>query len=117
MTKDLITVSENDKLNDFKKLFKAKGFHHILVENSSGQLVGIISSEDVYKAENYTVEDKLIASNLMTRSPDVLNKNESIAYAISIFLKQSYRALPIVNKKNDLVGILTPYDILRFISK
>lgn len=116
MTKDLVTVSENDKLSDFKKLFDAKGIHHILVESSEGHLVGIISSEDMYKAENYTVKGKLLASHLMTTSPDVLRQNESISYAIEIFLAQTYRALPIVNKKKKLVGILTPYDILRHIS-
>jgi len=112
MSRDLIIVEQSELLYKFKRDFSAKRIHHILVENQFDKLVGIISLDDVLRAENFSNEYNISAADLMTADPIVINQNQSVNEAISLFLDNKYRALPVVDDNEKLVGIITPYDII-----
>ena len=117
MSSDLIIVEPHMQLSQFRRDFKAKGIHHVLVENDLGHLVGIISLNDILKEENLATSGKLTADKLMTLNPECINEEQTVDTALNIFLKNMYRALPVTNADAELVGIITPYDILNHIAK
>lgn len=113
MSTDLITVLEDDPVEDLKTLFNRRGIHHLLVENKAGKLQGIISTEDFSKPSFILLlEEKLVASHLMTPDPVKVSTEATLKEAVNQFLDHRFRALPVVDANNVSVGIITPYDIL-----
>jgi len=90
-----------------------------IVVDDNGQLLGILSEKDCLRTlvhDSYsqhpsgTVQEYM-TSPVMTISPDI-----SIVTAADIFLKQSFRRIPVV-KNGELVGQVTRRDLLREIRK
>jgi len=128
MTKKLITVIPTDSLKIVKDLFEQHNIHHILVVRHL-DLVGIISKTDFYKAihgarlehpetaaaENEQIYARFKAEDLMTKHVAKIGPNEKIGTAAEIFLENYFHALPIINDENELVGIVSSYDILKMV--
>jgi acetoin utilization protein AcuB len=126
MTKKLITVIPTDSLKIVKDIFEQHNIHHVLVVRHL-ELVGIISKTDFYKAihgarlenpetaafENELIYAKFKAEDLMTKNVAKIGPNEKIGTAAEIFLENYFHAIPIVNDEQELVGIVSTYDILK----
>lgn len=113
MTTELTTVQKNTPYNELKTLFNRRGIHHLLVEDKNGKLAGIISTEDLARSKRFSVfADKMLAEYIMTDSPTKLRQDSTIREAIQLFLENHFRALPIVNEDDIIVGIVTPFDIM-----
>jgi len=117
MSRDLTCVTSNTSISNIAQLFTRRNIHHVLVENEDGELTGIISSEDLARMRSKLFEDKLTASHIMTAYPITIHDNESIKKANSHFLNNQYRALPVMNDNEELVGIITPFDLLELYQK
>lgn len=126
MTTKLITLHPKDKMMRVKELFEDFNIHHLPVV-VAGKVVGIISKTDYYLLTSISDNsyDQFIQSKIMiTSTVDEFMKTEvycltgkdTVGDAIDIFLKNRISCLPIVNGK-ELVGIITPYDILKIIDK
>ncbi|MEL6926657.1 MAG: CBS domain-containing protein [Bacteroidota bacterium] len=117
MTTELITVAETDTLERIKPLIKRRSVHHLPVEDEDGQLLGIISSEDFARSNYYPIpEDKLLARHIMTVSVESVNHRSTIGEVLEKFLTNRYRALPVLDDDQILVGIVTPFDLMQLLS-
>ena len=125
MTTELVTIKPQEKIKEIKTLFEKNNFHHLLVVDDNNVLVGIISKEDFYKF-TYTLSlqttgktwsaikyETIEARDIMTKSPFVLDPDDTVGLAADLFLANQFHALPVV-EINDLVGILTTHDLLQF---
>jgi acetoin utilization protein AcuB len=125
MTTQLYTVSTEDSLATVKEIFDNHRLHHVPVVHIR-QLVGIISKTDF---ENFMggmskhKDDQLIlkarlehtkASDIMVHRLAKLDSADRVNVAIEIFCKNMFHALPVVDN-DELVGIVTPYDILKML--
>ena len=128
MTTKLVTINKDEKIKNIKILFEKNNFHHLLVighNNNNNELVGIISKEDFYKfTYKLTLQttgktwstikyDTICAKDIMTKSPFVLDPDDTIGLAADLFLANKFHALPVV-EINELVGILTSFDLLKY---
>jgi len=124
MTTDLTTVKNSDSVKHIRALFERNNFHHLLVLDSLGKLSGIISKEDFYKF-TYTLSmqttgrtwskhqyESIVAADIMTESPFVLDPDDTIGLAADLFLANRFHALPVV-EVDSLLGILTSHDLLK----
>ena len=50
MTSPVVTIDENNSIKKASNLMRSKGFHHLVVLNSSGELSGVLSSLDLMRA-------------------------------------------------------------------
>lgn len=128
MTTQLVTIPPDEKIKEIRPLFEKNNFHHLLVVNDINGLVGIISKADFYKfAYSLTLEttgqtwsnikyETISASDIMTQSPFVLDAEDTIGLAADLFLNNQFHALPVV-ESNDLVGILTTFDLMKYAYK
>ena len=114
MTKDVVTVTPEDTLKVVKDILFTRHLHHLPVVQGK-KLVGIFTSYDLVKlgksAEEYAgikVED------VMTRKIATMSPNEKIGAAAQVFLENLFHGLPIVDDSNNLVGIITTHDILKY---
>ncbi len=123
MSKDLITVSPTDKLTVVKEIFGENNIHHLPVVRFK-ELVGIISKSDFLhflRGFSPNDEDRFVnfarlraynAEDIMTKGIAKLDPEDRINVALEIFLVNRFHAIPVV-KDEDLVGIVTTYDIIR----
>lgn len=113
MTKDLTTISLETSVEQIKQLFSRRSIHHLLVEGKEGDLLGMVSTEDIKRIEAFYPNIlSFQAKHIMTVSLTSLSPTMSIREALLIFLENKIRALPVVDDKGKLVGIVTPYDFL-----
>lgn len=124
MSKDLITLNPKDKLTKVENIFSTKSIHHIpVVEYKS--LVGIISKSDFLFFQRGTshgkIKEKLLedmryknyeVNEIMTTGIASLKSSDKISVAINIFKENLFHCIPILEDK-ELVGILTPMDIIK----
>lgn len=120
--KDLFTISPDDTLLKIKGIFAENRFHQIPVLNK-GKIVGIISKGDflhalVKIAESGSALDsdtlgKLVAKDYMTTKMATIGLKERVDVAALIFKENIFHCLPIVNDEQELLGLITPFDILK----
>ena len=130
MTTDLTTVRPNTMMSAVAEIFDKHHFHHIPVIDESYLPVGILSRHDynqlqhhftktgceVADVNNKRLFDSLTVSDVMTRNPVTLEKDESMYDVIEIFLANRFHSI-LVTDAGLCVGIVTPYDILSEMKK
>lgn len=126
MSDSITCIDIDDRLAVVRELFIKHKFHHLMVTNSSGELVGVISERDYLKATNYNLElptasDKDLAM-LNKRVHQVISKKlvaiqqfTPFGKAIRTFHDEGVSCLPVVNSKNKPIGIITWRDIVKWL--
>ena len=127
MTEKLITVNPKDKLSVVKEIFDAHKIHHLPVVRYK-TIVGILSKSDLLyflKGATYDngYEDMLnearlnnyTADEIMTTGMAKVSSKDRIGVAVEVFKENLFHAIPVVDN-DELVGILTTYDIIRSLS-
>lgn len=121
MTKKIFTATPNTSVKDAFLLMKNEGVRHLpVLEN--GAMVGIISDRDLRRpkwAEEvddwtsyYEINDETMVGDIMIKNPEVVYTYDKIRKSVKILREQGYGALPVLNKKGELVGMLSAYDLL-----
>jgi acetoin utilization protein AcuB len=125
MTSQLYTVSSEDNLATVKEIFDKHRIHHVPVVHVR-QLVGMISKSDF---ENFLggvgkfKDDQFIANARLehTKAKDIMisklakvESTDRINVVVEVFCKNLFHALPVVDN-DELVGIVTPFDILKML--
>jgi len=126
MQSDLTCVSVEDLLAQISEILRSNDFHHLPVSDGDGKIIGIISKDDLrYALEEiaknssgkiYTQQiiDHWKVERFMTQNPTYLHVDDEVSKAASFFLENKFHALPILDEHNDLVGMITSHDLLRY---
>ncbi len=124
MTTKLYTVSTEDNLATVKEIFDAHRIHHIPVVHVR-QLAGMISRRDFehfmggmnhFEIDKQVGEQRLEhtkASEIMTAHLAKLEPDDRINVALEVFSRNLFHALPIVDGNGELMGIVTPFDVMK----
>jgi len=124
MTTKVFTIEMDNTLEQIQKIFEKHKFHHLLIVED-GELIGIISDRDVLKEisphVNTISEDsrarqtlKKKARQIMSRKPITVGPDTLVEDAASIMLKKNISCLPVVSPSENIAGILSWKDILKF---
>ena len=108
MIADPVTLSKDHTLAEAKALMAEYKISGLPVVDKNNYLIGIITNRDVKYQENLEVkvEEIMTKNNLITS-----DKTTNLETAKEILLKNRIEKLPIVDKKNKLVGLITIKDI------
>ncbi|WP_313099911.1 IMP dehydrogenase [Epilithonimonas sp.] len=108
MIADPVTLSKDHTLAEAKELMANYKISGLPVVDENNYLIGIITNRDVKYQENLDikVEEIMTKENLITS-----DKNTNLEKAKEILLKNRIEKLPIVDKINKLVGLITIKDI------
>lgn len=124
--KEPITVSPGDRVSHARRIMLDKDIGRLpIVENND--LVGIITEKDVAKAmmnfraivpDNQQDERirNLIVGDIMTRNVKTVRTNTPIMEVISILLTENIGGVPVLNLKDELVGIVSRRGIIRYLA-
>ena len=115
MTSEIVTVAPQASMAELREILRE---HRIsgapVMEN--GELVGIISIEDLIKALA-AGEMGAPVGEKMTRDPMTLSTDEPGILAVNHFTHYGFGRFPVVDEKGKLVGILTRGDIIQGLLK
>lgn len=140
MTKNVISAKKDDSLLKIAKLFKENKISGVPVLNKKEEVVGIISKSDVLRVfEDFNWRNPLIkamdilhlhdeklhdiehdiknaskmkVSDVMSKDPHTMDLDELIDDAAMIMHSSGFNRLPVVDKDNRLIGIVTRADII-----
>lgn len=126
MTKEVIVVQPADTLEKVHEIFQHNNIHHIPVVNAERAVVGIISKSDYLLlcdhltlfGREWNLENNkrffgsLLVEEVMTKQVAKLKPEDSIFLAAAFFRENLFHAIPIINEKERLVGIISTYDLL-----
>ena len=119
MTKEVISVTPEQKLLDVKHIYEKESFHHHIPVVKNNQLVGMISLADFMYSingagldDNDTIYTEKQVQDIMMPNPKCVDINALIDDVAETLTKVRFRALPVVENK-ELVGIVTTADIIR----
>jgi len=109
MKKDVIRVSPDTTILEAAKIFIEKRIHRIpVVEN--GKLVGIITPTDLLD-EVKNMKTTMTAEDVIRVRCVTSYEGEPLSYTIAAMRVSGVSALPVLNAKGKLVGILTDRDL------
>ncbi len=113
MTRELITVNQDDSLQKVKDILINNRIHHVPVVDGK-KLVGLVTTYDLFKLN---VEHKdypnTRVGNVMTKRIATIESNFHIGTAAEVFMEHLFHAIPVVDN-GELVGIVTSFDILKY---
>jgi CBS domain-containing protein len=126
MTTDVYIIQPDTTLLEAQKVFQANSFHHLPVV-SDGNLLGILSKSDILLISNaFPLDDpearnkhnepllaRLLAEEVMTKHVVKLRPDMALGVAVGIFLENLFHAMPVVDNKGNLLGILSWLDLIR----
>ena len=125
MTREVVTVTEDDNLLNLLRTLKALRFRHLPVTDDD-RLVGLLTERDLlaistsnmlpHQADSDRIlHERFRVRDVMVRDVVTASPETSIHAAGALLLKERLGCLPIVNDKNVLVGILTSSDFIKMV--
>ncbi|MDA0746623.1 MAG: CBS domain-containing protein [bacterium] len=111
-----VETEKGTKVGDVLAKMKASHRKCALVMDR-GQLVGIFTERDIMKHVAAKPENQdVFIEDLMTPNPKTIDASTTVVEAARIVGETRYRYMPVVNKQGKVLGTLTYYAILKYIS-
>ena len=123
MTTELKILQAEDPLEKAKELFEKHNIHHIPVV-SFKKITGILSKTDLMhflrgftrsRGDELLEQTRLRAwkvNEIMNEKLITLTINNSIMDALKVFKLNKVHCIPVLEEEEELVGIVTPHDII-----
>lgn len=130
--KDVVTIPKSITIIGAAKSMLKHGFRRLpITDPGTNKLKGIITSMDIVRllggGDSYQLIKESNSGNLykgineevnqiMNEEVFSVDKNDSIEEAISLIVSTGTGGVPIVDKENKVIGIITERDVVRYIS-
>lgn len=117
ITTNLKTVQISQKMSAVHRIVVENQIHHVPVVDGR-KLVGMISTTDIIRlnitvsnADDWAIE-KVMKKNLVT-----IEINDSVRKAAHLLSDGMFHSLPVIDKDNNLIGIITSTDLIRYLAE
>jgi acetoin utilization protein AcuB len=123
MSKNIVTVDENDSMQDAMKLLKEHDIHMLPVLKK-GKLVGIVTDRDLKKAsasdattleihELFYLLTRIKVKDLMTKEVVMVPPDFTVEETAQVLQNNKISGTPVVNTEGQIVGTITKTDLFR----
>ena len=121
MNTPVLTIAPSDSLEEALRLFTSYPVHHLPVVEEQ-RVVGMLSSADVAKlkfflppgtARGALLKERWQVRKIMRSPPLTVAEHESAQHAAEIMATNGIHALPVVDSKAHLIGIVTTTDMMQ----
>lgn len=117
ITTNLKTVQISQKMSAVHRIVVENQIHHVPVVDGR-KLVGMISTTDIIRlnitvsnADDWAIE-KVMKKNLVT-----IEINDTVRKAAHLLSDGMFHSLPVIDKDNNLIGIITSTDLIRYLAE
>ena len=111
MTPEVISLPVPNTRRAALKLFVKHPISGIPIVRDDGSLIGIITRKNIFDHPN---EEQL--AMIMVRAPVTIRDSDTVADAARIMSEKNIHRLPVLNKDEKLVGIVSPIDCLEVLA-
>jgi len=115
MSREVVTVREDIKIDQAAKLIVNGSFDHLPVVSADGKLMGIITAWDISKAVASGKTARI--SDIMTRRVYCARIDEPIELAARTLDTHSISALPVIDRENRVIGMITSNHLSRLLAR
>jgi len=120
MQTDLFTVQKDDIVELVVEIMDWRKLNFLLVEDSKGKFVGIITIRSILKFLTKKMKtkdfDRLTVRDLMIKKTATIAPNKNIIDAIELMKKEQIACLPVI-KDGELRGVITEKEFLNITSR
>lgn len=109
MILDPVTLKENALVGDALAMMKEHSIGGIPVTNQNNELVGIVTNRDL----RFERDHMRPVTEVMTRKVITITEFTDFEQAEAILQKHKIEKLPVIDKQNKLVGLITYKDIIK----
>ncbi|HEC81402.1 MAG TPA: CBS domain-containing protein, partial [Thermoplasmatales archaeon] len=111
MSKDMIVTYVPGTVKDaLRTLAKYDASGMPVLKKGTKELAGVVTRSDIFRNPN---EEQLAL--IMSDNPFVIGPNDSVEKAAELFYEHRIHGLPVIDKKRELLGIISPTDLLRIV--
>ncbi|MDI6888949.1 MAG: homocysteine biosynthesis protein [Methanocellales archaeon] len=114
MTDGIGTIKPDVSIEEAAKRIIKGGFNHLPVVSDDGRLVGIVTAWDISKAVAMKKRGKV--EQIMTRKVIVVSPSDPIDIAARKLEQYNISALPVVDAKRKVIGIITSEDLSKLLA-
>ena len=109
MSKELIVGYLPGTIKDaLKTLAKHNVSGMPILKKDTKKVVGVVTRNDIFKNPD---EEQLAL--IMSTDPSIINKDKDLVDAAKLLYEKRVHGLPVVDKRKNLIGIISPTDILK----
>jgi CBS domain-containing protein len=126
MTTSLFIAKPNTILKEVNHIMERENIHHVPVVDETNEFKGIISKSDIHilmdwgtkkdlpesKRKNNFLLTSNLARDLMTTSVIGVDPEDTVEKCVQLFRENYFHAIPVVDRRGILVGLVTTYDLL-----
>lgn len=114
MNPSVITGKEDASIIEIARIMKENNVGSVVIVDENKRGVGIVTERDIcYKVVAEEKDAKKIrAKDIMTRRVVSVAPEKSLIEAAKLMIKRKIRRLPVVDKDNRVIGIITSSDIM-----
>ena len=114
MIMDPVVLFEDSKVGDAKESMSQNKIGGIPIVDSKGKLLGIVTNRDLRFENNKSrpIKEVMTVKDLIT-----VREGTSLKDAEEILQKHKIEKLPVVDQKNNLVGLITFRDVTKHLTK
>lgn len=114
MTTSPTSVTPENTLLEVTHLFKENRIHHLAVVKNN-KLLGLITTYDLWKLDQPLKNYKHIhVSEVMNTNVCKISPIDKVGTAAELLMDKRFHALPVVNLRGELKGIVTSFDIMKY---
>ena len=123
MTPQIIAIPPTMGIREAFFMMKENSIRHLPIIAEDNKLVGIISDRELRRpnwvdeaqdiAHVYYLDNSMLVSDVMITNVHVLHTYDTLNKAVSLLLDNHIGAAPILDKTENLVGMLSAIDLLR----
>lgn len=117
MIKDPLYITPNEKISTTELIMLRKniGGLPVVTEKDQKILMGIITQRDIRLARfAISLESpNTLVKDLMTSDPFVIREDDIIVNVLKKMFEHNVERLPVINEKNELVGLVLEKNILK----
>jgi CBS domain-containing protein len=118
MSNPVLTVEVNESLWDAWQLLFVSGLRHLVVINEDGACMGVLSDRNILAEVPATSENlgQRKVREVLAMVPVVsVSPLQSPIVAARIMAENAVEAVPVLDDRDRLVGIITEFDIVRWL--
>ena len=123
MSKNVVTINEDDSMQDAMKLMKQHNIRMLPVLKN-GSLVGVVTDRDLKRAsasdattldvhELLYLISKIKVKNIMSKNPIAVSPDLTVEETAELLLNNKISGAPVVDDKGKVVGTITQTDLFR----
>jgi CBS domain-containing protein len=118
MTRKTVTLSPHHSFAEAVSLMADRHFRHIVVIDTGGHAVGVISDRDILRTlartTNWQTKD---VGQIMTREPVTIKRETPVSVAVAKIVAKRINCLPVLDDEGRVCGIVTSTDLLKAYQK